>query len=53
MFVNKKFMNEELITKITKILCHENLDYTVTAAEVISAAKQHQTNSAVAFHLQS
>ena len=50
MFVNKKFVNEELITKI---LCHENLDYTVTAAEVISAAKQHQTNSAVAFHLQS
>ena len=26
MFVNKKFMNEGLIMKITKILCHENLE---------------------------
>ena len=26
MFVNKKFVNEGLITKITKILCHENLE---------------------------
>ena len=26
MFVNKKFVNEGLITKITIILCHENLE---------------------------
>ena len=26
MFVNKKFVNKELITKITKTLCHENLE---------------------------
>ena len=26
MFVNKKFVNEGLITKITKILCYENLE---------------------------
>ena len=26
MFVNKKFVNVGLITKITKILCHENLE---------------------------
>ena len=26
MFANKKFVNEGLITKITKILCHENLE---------------------------
>ena len=26
MFVNKKFMNEGLIMKITNILCHGNLE---------------------------
>ena len=26
MFVNKKFVNEGFITKITKILCHKNLE---------------------------
>ena len=45
MFVNKKFVNEGLITKITKILCLENLElYGIMGVHLLSGCTQFASN---------